>query len=55
MEMGTRKFLTAIAVVGKLLLSNKASRVLIVGVLSILDVWEDEFSNSTLKGLPNGF
>ncbi|MCL2187995.1 MAG: DEAD/DEAH box helicase family protein [Defluviitaleaceae bacterium] len=41
---GTGKSLTAIAVAGRLFLYGKANRVLVVAPLSILGVWDDEFS-----------
>ena len=43
MEMGTGKTLTAIAIVGALLLLAGIQRVLIVAPLSIVGVWRDEF------------
>ena len=43
MEMGTGKTLTAIAIVGALLLLTGIQRVLIVAPLSIVGVWRDEF------------
>lgn len=43
MEMGTGKTLTAIAIVGALLLLARIQRVLIVAPLSIVGVWRDEF------------
>ena len=43
MEMGTGKTLTTIAVAGKLYLTGKIQRVLIVAPLSILGVWLEEF------------
>jgi len=44
MEMGTGKSLTAIAVSGALAEKRQISRVLIVAPLSILGVWQEEFS-----------
>ena len=43
MEMGTGKTLTTIAVAGKLYLSRKITKMLIVAPLSILGVWQEEF------------
>lgn len=43
MEMGTGKTLTTIAVAGKLYLSRKITRMLIVAPLSIFGVWQEEF------------
>ena len=43
MEMGTGKTLTAIAIIGALLLMSGIQRVLIVAPLSITGVWRDEF------------
>ncbi len=43
MEMGTGKTLTAIAIVGALLLLAGIQRVLVVSPLSITGVWRDEF------------
>jgi SNF2 family DNA or RNA helicase len=44
MEMGTGKSLTAIAAAGALYDENCIRRVLIVAPLSILGVWQEEFS-----------
>lgn len=44
MEMGTGKSLSAIAVMGRLWLSHKITRALVVAPLSILGVWTDELS-----------
>ena len=44
MEMGTGKSLTAIAIAGRLYLNKKIQRVLVVAPLSILGVWQEEFS-----------
>lgn len=44
MEMGTGKSLTAIGIAGAMYLSGKVRRVLVVAPLSILGVWEEEFS-----------
>ena len=44
MEMGTGKSLTSIIVAGRLYQEDKISKVLIVAPLSILGVWEQEFS-----------
>ncbi len=44
MEMGTGKTLTAIAVAGRLYLTGKARRALIVAPLSIVGVWQEEFA-----------
>ncbi len=43
MDMGTGKTLTAIAIIGALLLMGGIRQVLIVAPLSILGVWRDEF------------
>ena len=43
MDMGTGKTLTAIAIIGALLLMSRIQRVLIVAPLSITGVWRDEF------------
>jgi len=44
MEMGTGKTLTTIAIAGALWLAGRIKRVLIVAPLSIVGVWEQEFS-----------
>ena len=44
MEMGTGKSLTTIAVAGHLWIDRKVERMLIVTPLSILGVWQEEFS-----------
>lgn len=44
MEMGTGKTITGIAVTGALYKSGRIRRVLIVAPLSILGVWDEEFS-----------
>ena len=44
MEMGTGKTLTTIAIAGALWLTGRIKRVLIVAPLSIVGVWEQEFS-----------
>ena len=44
MEMGTGKTITSIAIAGALALSEQITRVLIVAPLSILGVWQEEFS-----------
>ena len=43
MEMGTGKTLTAIAIVGALLLTGGIRRALVVCPLSVTGVWRDEF------------
>ncbi|MEQ8155725.1 MAG: SNF2-related protein, partial [Clostridiaceae bacterium] len=44
MEMGTGKTVTSIAIIGALYSASKINRVLIVAPLSILGVWNEEFS-----------
>ena len=44
MEMGTGKTITSIGIVGALYQFGKIKRVLVVAPLSILGVWEEEFS-----------
>jgi SNF2 family DNA or RNA helicase len=44
MEMGTGKTITSIAVTGALYQAGKIRRVLVVAPLSILGVWEEEFT-----------
>ena len=44
MEMGTGKSLTAVAITGALANAGRIRRVLVVAPLSILGVWEAEFS-----------
>jgi len=44
MEMGTGKTLAAIAVTGKRFLEGKIKRLLVVAPLSVLHVWESEFT-----------
>ena len=44
MEMGTGKTLVSIGVAGTLYLAGKIKRMLIVAPLSVLGVWEEEFS-----------
>jgi SNF2 family DNA or RNA helicase len=50
MEMGTGKSLTSIAVIGALTQAGKIKRVLIVAPLSILGVWQEEFSKFAAFG-----
>jgi SNF2 family DNA or RNA helicase len=44
MEMGCGKSLTAIAIAGRLYLDGKIGKALVVAPLSIVGVWEEEFS-----------
>lgn len=44
MEMGTGKSITSVAIAGALFKANMIKRVLIVAPLSILGVWDEEFS-----------
>lgn len=44
MEMGTGKTITSIAITGALYLSSNIRRVLVVAPLSILGVWDEEFT-----------